>query len=260
MTIFLEFRKFINSILYWIYLWLLFSFFFFLFGLGEVVIFGRSYLLPVPRDDSFSILFFNKMQSDLLPPDVHLIVTNPLDAFVSQILISLVLAFVTTFPFFLYKIIKYLTPALFLSERKAILRSLFPGVFLFLAGCVFAYYFLVPTTFNILYPYATRIGATPFFAVDEFISSVLGLSIATGVMFLLPLFMILLSFLHIIEPIFWRSKWRHAILFFLIFSAIITPDGTGVTMALLFLPMALLYFSGCVLTARFDKSKISLVS
>jgi sec-independent protein translocase protein TatC len=84
----------------------------------------------------------------------------------------------------------------------------------------------------------------PFFSLDEFVYYVFSLSIAVGIMFLLPLFMILLSMMRIIEASFWKKKWRHAILIFLVLSAIITPDGTGVSMIILFLPLAVLYFLG----------------
>lgn len=240
-TILEEVKIFLKNIMHWIYAWLFLSFLFFIF----------------PTENSISVQFFIKIQSDLLPTGVHLVVTNPMSAFVSQILFSLLLSFIITFPFFLYKIIKYLSPALFRHEKKLVFQSLLPSVFLFFTGCVFSYYFLIPATFKILYPYAMAINATPFFGVDEFISSVLGLMIVTGVMFLLPVFMILLSLAGFVSSIFWKSKWRHAMMFFLIFTAVITPDGTGVTMMILFLPLMGLYLLGCVLTRRVDKSKIN---
>jgi sec-independent protein translocase protein TatC len=112
---------------------------------------------------------------------------------------------------------------------------------------------LIPATFKILYPFATNIGATPFFSLEEFMSSVFSLMVITGIMFLLPIFMVLLSFLGIVKPDFWISKLRFAALFFLIFTAIITPDGTGITMLILFFPLIGLYLIGCLLTGRFKK-------
>jgi sec-independent protein translocase protein TatC len=257
MTILEELKKFIKNILYWVYSFLGFSILFFSFGLKNVVLFGRNFILPLPTENSFSVIIFNKIQTDLLPSGVHLIVTNPLSGFVSQVLLSLLLALIITFPFLLYRIIRYLSPALFEHEKKAILKAILPSSFLFFIGCAFAYYFVIPMTFKILFPYATIIGATPFFSVDEFTSSIVSLMFAVGIMFLLPLFMILLSFLGIVDGAFWQSKWRYMILFFTIFSAIITPDGTGVTMIMLLVPMVLLYSVGCIFTNKF-KSKVVL--
>src|SRR3990167_9339445 len=225
MTILEELKEFLRSISRWAYSLLGFFVFFISFGLKEVFIFGKYYFLPVLSQNSFSVQIFKKIQSDFLPPNVHLVVTNPTSAFVSQILISLLLAFIITFPLFLYKIMQYLSPALLKREKQLILKSLLPSIVLFFTGCAFAYFFLIPTTFAILYPYAFLIGAVPFFSVNEFISSVLGLMIVAGLMFLLPLFMFLLTFMGFVKSSVWRDKWRHALLFFLILSAIITPDG-----------------------------------
>ena len=250
MTLIEELKIFLKNILHWIYAFFGFSFFFFIFGPKEVSFLGREYLLLLPTENSFSVQVFNKIRSDLIPPDVLIIVTNPMSAFVSQILLSIMLSFLLTIPIFLYKFILYLQPALLPHERKVVLWSLLPFVLLFFAGSAFAYLFLIPATFNVLYPYATTLGVVPFFSLDEFVYYVSSLMIGVGVMFLLPIFMILLSYVEIIKYEFWIKMWRYALLFFLVLSAIITPDGTGITMIMLFLPLTLLYFLGCFFSKK----------
>jgi sec-independent protein translocase protein TatC len=227
-----------------------FSFFFFAFGLKKVVIFGENYFLPLPTENSFSVQVFKRIRSDLLPSNVQLIATNPMSAFIAQILLSLLLGFLLTTPFFLYKIIMYLRPALLSHERRAVVWSLFPFAFLFFSGSAFAYFFLIPATFKTLYPYTAAIGAIPFFSINEFMYYVFGLTVTTGIMFLLPLFMALLSILGIIPAWVWKKNWQYACFLFLVLAAIITPDGTGVTMILLFIPLALLYFTGYFFAAK----------
>ncbi|MCX6751588.1 MAG: twin-arginine translocase subunit TatC [Candidatus Nomurabacteria bacterium] len=256
MTILDELKKFFKNIMYWVFSFLGFSILFFSFGLKNVVLFGKNLILPLPAENSFSVIIFNKIQTDLLPPNVHLVVTDFLSGFTAQIILSLLLAFIITFPFLLYRVIKYLSPALFEHEKKAILKAILPSSFLFFIGCAFAYYFVIPMTFKILFPYATIISATPFFSVDQFISSIVSLMFAVGIMFLLPLLMILLSFLGIVDGAFWQNKWRHMLLFFTILTAIITPDGTGVTMIILLVPMVLLYSIGCIFTNKFKKVEL----
>ena len=93
-------------------------------------------------------------------------------------------------------------------------------------------------------------GAAPFFAIGEFVYSVLGLMLAVGIMFLLPIFMSILSWVGLIEAGFWKNNWKYAFLVFLIFSAIITPDGTGITMAILAIPLVGLYGIGIVASKK----------
>lgn len=249
-----EFKEFIRNILSWIYLLLGLAGFLFLFGIKEIEIFGKTYFLPLPSLSSFSVQFFEKTQQALLPAGVQLIVTNPLSAFLSQIMVSLSIAFLLTFPYFLWKIITYLSPALYENEKKAIFKILIPSLFLFTSGSLFAYFLLIPATFKILYAYAPAIGAIPFFSVSEFVTLIFGIMAVVGIMFLLPVFMVLLTRLGIVENVFWKRNWRYAILVSLIFSAIVTPDGTGITMAILSVPLFILYFLGMGITSK--KSKI----
>lgn len=245
-----ELKIFLKNILHWVYFFVGFSIFSFAFGFKKMLIFGRELYLPTLTENSLSVQIFNRIRHDILPPGVDLVVTNPMNAFVAQILLSFLLGFFFSIPFFIYKIIIYIQPALLPREKRAVFWSLFPFVLLFFSGAMFSYFFIIPSTFDVLYPFATIMGAIPFFSVNEFIQYVFGLMIAVGLMFLLPLFMILLSFLNIIQAGFWKRQWRFALLFFLILSAIITPDGTGITMIMLFLPLVALYFAGYFFATR----------
>ena len=207
----------------------------------------------MPSLDSFAVQVFNDIRYDLLPPDVQLVVTNPMSAFISQVWLAIFLAFLLTLPLFIYKIVLYIRPALMPHEKKILLWIILPIALLFLSGAAYSYFFLVPITFKVLYPYATVIGAVSLFSVEEFIYYISGLMVAVGFMFLLPLLMILLSTARIIEVDFWKRGWRHAFVFFLVLSAIITPDGTGVTMILLFLPLAGLYLAGYFFANRLSR-------
>lgn len=256
MNLLKELHIFIESILYWICSFIVASFFFFIFGIEKTILWGKSYYLPLPSENSFSVQIFNKISHDLLPSGVELIATNPMSGFVAQMYLSLLLGFLFTIPYFIYKMVAYLHPALLPREKRAVFWSLFPFVILFFSGCLFSYLYLIPATFRILYPFATVMGVTPFFSLDEFIQYVLGICVAVGLMFLLPLFMILLSFLNIIKAEFWIQKWRFALLFFLALSAIITPDGTGITMVMLFVPLVALYFAGCFFAKKTGEAEL----
>ena len=253
MTLLQELKIFVKHILHWVYYFVGFAFFFFVFGIHKAVVFGRTYLLPLPSEDSVAVQVFNKIRIDVLPHNVRLIVTNPMSGFLSQMTVAVFLAFLATVPLFVYKITTYLIPALHPHEKKMLLWILWPTVLLFFSGCAFSYFFLVPATFSILYPFAATIGAATFFSLDEFIYYVFSLIFYVGLMFLMPLFMIALSAMRIVKAELWLHVWRHAVLFFLILAAIITPDGTGITMAMLCIPLTLLYFGGYYFAKRLTK-------
>lgn len=251
MTLIEELAVFARHILHCLYAFAAFSAFFFSCGLMTVTVSGRQYSVPFPMERSFSVETFSRMKADLLPAGVQLVVTDPMNAFVSQVVLSLLLGALATFPFFLHRLILYVRPALFPRERMMLLLCIFPSTALFFSGVAFAYLYLVPATFKVLYPYAVILGVIPFFTVNEFIYYVFSMAAVTGVMFLLPLFMAALSFAGIVPAAFWADKWRYAVVCFLLLSAAVTPDGTGVTMVLLFLPLTALYGLGYLLARHF---------
>jgi len=146
------------------------------------------------------------------------------------------------------------------KEKISIIKVVVPSAILFILGTIFSYFVLIPPTFSILYSYTEGINASPFFTVNEFIGLVVSLLFATGLMFLLPVCMILLTRFGIVSPHIWQEQWRYALLFFLIVSAIITPDGSGVTMLLLSVPMVGLYGIGYIFSKKvsLDSRKIGI--
>ena len=250
MYFFAELNELKKVFLPWILIWIGLSLFFFGFGLQKTESLGLNIYYPIPSLHSISAYFLETAKQDLLSEEIKIVTLNPLNAFLSLMIISLVLAFIISFPFFLYKLIKYLSPALYQKEKKAIFKVLIPSILLFISGCLFAYFLLIPLTFKVLYSFAIVIGAEPLFYITQFVSLVLGLMIVVGIIFLLPVFMSLLTRFGIVEGQFWKKNWKYAIFIFLVFSAIITPDGTGITMMLLSLPMAGLYFLGMAISGK----------
>lgn len=192
--------------------------------------------------------FFLSAKSFLVPNSVLLVALAPVSVFMAPVVMAFLISLLITFPYALYSVEKYLRPALYPKERKVIYTFALPSLILFYLGCAFGYFIIIPATFSILYSFAGPIGVTPFFSLDSFISSVFLLTMSVGVIFLLPVIMILLTRLSLIPHEWWLRHWRGAILASLIFSAVITPDGSGVTMVFLFIPLMLLYGTGAALS------------
>jgi sec-independent protein translocase protein TatC len=102
--------------------------------------------------------------------------------------------------------------------------------------------------------YTQAIEVVPMLTVDDFISLVMSLILLTGFAFTLPVVMILLTSIKIVPAAFWKQQWRYAILLFLILSAIITPDGSGVSVMLLAVPLCILYGCGTVVSMLTEKT------
>lgn len=230
----------------WIYIFGGLAIAFFSLGIKKVAVSGMNLYVPAPADKTIAAEAFLKMKESLVPNGVEFIVTEPVSAFVVQVSIALAISFIVTSPFFFFRLAKYVSGALYQKERKALRKVFVPSAFLFAIGAAFGYFAILPPTFRVLYGYAGAIGAKPFFTVSDFAVFTLGFTFACGTMFLLPVAMGILNSLGVTDRDLWKDNWRYAFLIFLVLSAIITPDGSGITMIMLSLPLTGLYFAGSV--------------
>jgi sec-independent protein translocase protein TatC len=138
-------------------------------------------------------------------------------------------------------------------SKLNILKIMLPIFLLFIFGVVFSYILVIPFTLNFLYKYGESIGAETFLTVDDFIAFVLQFILGFGIAFQLPVLMYALSLSGLTDSRFWQKNFRYAIIIITIFGAVITPDGSGVTMWFLALPMIALYAIGIFAIKRKEK-------
>lgn len=249
-----EIKIFFGTIADWLLLLLICTALFFTCNFETVTVWGVAITLPLPSDTSIAAEVFTTMVREVVPASVPLLVTGPMTAFVAQIKVSLLLAMFFTSPFFLYSLMRYLGPALYKRERWLIYMTSGPMLALFAGGAFFAYYKIVPETFRILYTFAEPIGVITYLGVGEFVGLTLALMLVTGVSFTLPVVMVFLSAVKVVAANFWWSHFGKAVVLVLILSAIITPDGSGVSMALMTLPVSGLYGIGALISSRIEGS------
>lgn len=229
-----------------------FALVFLLLGLarGECEFFGQTMPCPAFGAPSIATELFLSAESLLVPEGVPVVALGPVSAFFAPLSFALLATALATFPYALYLLVAFLWPALRLSERRVLILTILPALALFYLGAALAYFVIIPETFALLYSFALPMGITPMFALDDFLAQAAFLTLLTGVAFLLPVAMVLLSRIGLVPAAFWRSRWRGAFLATLVFSAFVTPDGSGVTMVFLALPLLTLYGCGALIAGR----------
>lgn len=242
-----EIKDIKNSLLTWFIIFILGIICVGALGLQKQDIKGYTVYMPSVTAHSVASSFFIDAKTKLVPEGVSLLATNPITVFIAQIKIAVLISFVLTFPVFLYGLFRYLSPALYKKESRSMVLLLIPSTLLFIGGAYFAYAYIIPPMFKALYTFTLDAGVAPFFDVEEFISWVLVSMFMVGAMFLLPIFMYLVSFLGVLPRRFWLDHWRGALMTFLVLSAIITPDVSGISVLFLSIPMIALYVVGLLL-------------
>lgn len=201
--------------------------------------------IPIPAIDSVSLSIFNKIQHDLLPPNIKILITDPVHALLVQIDISIFFAFLISFPILIYRTVFYLSPALHDNERKFMKNFALPCSMLFLLGSAVGYRFLVPAVLRLLNSYTTVLNATTYYEINKFISFVILFTLLSGVAFTLPVFM-KLSVKFGIDKAFWSKNFKYILVFILALSFVLAPDLT--TMFLVSAVLMSLYALGYYLS------------
>lgn len=216
------------------------------FNIKKEQVLGYSVFLPIPELNSLSLSLFQKIQHDLLPSGIKVLVTSPLNALMVQLNVSLFFAFLISLPILLYRVVSYLSPALYKREKKTLVALIMPSVLLFVGGCIFGYIFIIPSTIRLLSVYLVSLNAASYFEINKFISFVLGFTFVCGLSFVLPIFMRTLSSIGAVDRVFWVKNFKYFLLGIVVFSIIIAPDITS--MVVLSFILISLYTLGFILS------------
>ncbi|MFB5603495.1 MAG: twin-arginine translocase subunit TatC, partial [Candidatus Nitrosomaritimum aestuariumsis] len=207
--------------------------------------------------DNIAAQITNHMKDNLVPEDVQLIQTAPGQAFFAQVYISALVGIVAGMPIIIKELVGFIKPALKENEINVSRSISIPALGLFIAGCVFSYNFVIPYILEFLYRYGESAGLVTFLNVIDFVTFVLQFLLAFGLSFQLPLVMYAITASGMIDSDFWRKNIRYAIVIIVIFGAVITPDGSGVTMWFIAGPMIGLYFAGMAIIERKERKKLN---
>ena len=199
----------------------------------------------------------NHMKFNLVPENVQLIQTAPGQAFFAQVHIAALVGIVVGMPVIIRELVGFIKPALKENEINVSRSITIPALGLFIAGCFFSYNFVIPYILEFLYRYGESAGLVTFLGIMEFVTFVLQFLLAFGFSFLLPIVMYAISASGMVESDFWRKNIRYAIVIIVIFGAVITPDGSGITMWFIAVPMILLYVAGMISIERKERKKLN---
>ena len=155
--------------------------------------------------------------------------------------IAFVGGLIVAFPYLLWEIWLFIKPALSENERSKTRGFVFFATILFMTGVLFSYYMIVPMTINFLgsYQISTEIANT--ITMDSYISTVTTLTLATGLVFELPIIIYFLTRFGIVSPAFMRKHRRHAIVVILIVGAVITPSPDVSSQLMVSIPLYILF-------------------
>ncbi len=184
--------------------------------------------------------FIMRPLQQLLPAGGTLIFTDPAEAFVLYIKIALIFGLILASPAVMTQVWLFIAPGLYASEKKWAIPFVVMSSFFFVGGAAFSHYVVFPLTWRFFASFTTDI-VTFMPRIQPAFSIYLRLLIAFGVVFQMPTIVLFLARMGMLTPGFMIRKFKFAVLIIVVISAVVTPDGGGVSLVAMTIPLILLY-------------------
>jgi sec-independent protein translocase protein TatC len=190
----------------------------------------------------YDVLAYPLMQS--LPQGSRMIATGVITPFLIPMKISFMAAFLLVLPYLLYQAWAFVAPGLYAHEKKLVLPLVLSSTVLFVLGIVFCYFIVFGKVFAFISGFAPKsITVAP--DIEAYFNFVLGMFLAFGMAFEVPVVVVVLVLAGIVTVEQLR-EWRgYVVVAIFVVAAIVTPPDV-VSQFALALPMCLLYEAGIV--------------
>ena len=210
---------------------------------------------PLQFYDPLVALVLRQIRTQILPPDVSLIgyeLTVPLELYM---IASFVMGFIVSIPVIAYEIYRFMDPALYPHERRAVYPFVLSFTSLFIVGAVFGYVILMPFMIWGIFPFFTAMGAARIISIMDFYNMVFVSTVLSGLIFTWPVFFVLLVRFGVVRTSMITSNRKYVYAVMYVITAFVTPDGGPLADVMLFIPMAALTEVAVFFGKRFEKSR-----
>ena len=177
-----------------------------------------------------------------LPEGGKLIATEVTAPFFVPVKVTMMAALVIALPYLLYQIWAFVAPGLYAHEKKLVAPLIFSSTVLFLCGMSFAYFLVFPVVFHFMVSVAPE-GVTVMTDIGKYLDFVLGLFLAFGVTFEVPVAVVILVKMGLVKVSTLKEIRPYMIVGAFVVGAIFTPPDV-VSQVMLALPLWILYEVG----------------
>ena len=177
-----------------------------------------------------------------LPAGTNMIATDVIAPFFVPVKVTLMAAFLLSLPHTLYQVWAFIAPALYQNEKRLVMPLVLSSVLLFFAGMAFAYFLVFPLVFKFLAG-VTPVGVNMATDIDKYLSFILGMFVAFGATFEVPVVVVLLNRMGVVSLAQLRLARPYVIVGAFVLAAVITPPDV-ISQVLLAVPLIVLYEAG----------------
>lgn len=180
---------------------------------------------------------------------------SPIEAFMVRTKLSFILGLLVSFPYLFYRVWRFVSPGLFKRERGLASPLIVSSVVLFYVGLAFAYWVMMPLVLKFFVTFGTE-HLSPLLSVEKYFSFVAKLCLAFGLVFQMPLVVIVLTWVRVISARALLAQWRWAILIIFVVAAILTPPDL-VSQVFMAVPLCILFFASIAAALLMERRRKS---
>ena len=161
--------------------------------------------------------------------------------FMIHMKVTFICALILSFPYLIYEIWRFIAPALYENEKKAVSGAFAFASVLFYVGIAVGYFIILPLMLNFFADYQVSESVPNTFSLASYISLFSSTVLIFGIVFEFPTVIAVLSRLGVITRETLKKFRRHAICAVVILAAVITPTGDPFSLLVVSVPLYLLY-------------------
>ena len=182
-----------------------------------------------------------------LPKGAQMIATDVTTPFFVPLKVAMMAAFLIALPYILYQIWRFVAPGLYAHEKRLVWPLIIASTLLFFCGMSFAYFIVFPIVFGFITASAPQ-GVAVMTDIDKYLSFVLGMFMAFGITFQVPIAVVILVRMGVVTVEKLRDIRRYVIVGAFVVGAIFTPPDV-VSQFMLAMPLWLLYEAGILVAS-----------
>lgn len=182
-----------------------------------------------------------------LPQGGQMIATDVTTPFFVPLKVTMMAAFLVSLPYILYQGWRFVAPGLYAHEKRLVLPLIIASTTLFFCGMAFAYFVVFPVVFGFIVAVAPK-GVAVMTDIDKYLSFVIGMFMAFGITFQVPVAVVLLVRMGMVSVTQLREMRSYVIVGAFVIGAIFTPPDV-VSQFMMAMPLWLLYEAGILVAS-----------
>jgi sec-independent protein translocase protein TatC len=179
---------------------------------------------------------------------------SPTEAFWTTLKVSFFSGLALAFPVVLFELWRFVAPGLYSHERRYALPFIVCGTLFFGAGLVFSHFIVLPFALEFLIGFGAAHGLRPMLSIGLYVDFYLKVMLAFGVVFEMPIAIVLLAKLGLVTPEFLARHRRYAVLANAVLAAVLTPTADVFNMLLMMIPLLVFYELGIIGARLFGRT------